>query len=250
MLKLIVNADDFGLTPGCNKGILRGLTEGIVSDTTILINAGFAAEGIEMLKASGISHAGLHLNLTFGEPVLPAGEVSSLVDPNGRFHRRAAALLPVADHAEAELELRAQISKFLASGLTLNHLDSHHHIHGYPELLDMVVRLAKELHVPLRQTSPNVRRFITDAGVKATNHFSMQFYGPTVSEELLKEIVASCGDGVLEIMCHPADPDPVLAELSTYSECRGKELAVLTSCSIKAFLHEQDIQLISFAELG
>lgn len=249
MLKLIINADDLGLTPGCNDGILQAITEGIVTDTTILINADFAAQGIEMLKTRGIHQAGLHLNLTFGQPVSPADTVPSLVGPDGRFHHRAAKVLPVADRREAERELRAQITSFLSSGLTLNHLDSHHHIHSYPELLDMVVTLAQELGVPLRQTSPRVRERIAGAGVAVTDHFSMGFYGAEVSVDMLKGIINSCRDGVLEIMCHPATPDPILPTVSSYSGCRGMELDILTNPIMKTFISEQNIRLISFSEL-
>ncbi|HMM20333.1 MAG TPA: carbohydrate deacetylase [Selenomonadales bacterium] len=249
MLRLIVNADDLGLTPGCNVGILRAMTEGIVSDTSILINAEFAEPGIALLKARGIHAAGLHLTLTSGKPVVPAGEVPSLVGPDGRFRRRAAEMLPVAKRDEAERELRAQVARFLDSGLTLNHLDSHHHIHGYPELLDLVVALARELGVPLRQTAPAVKARIAAAGVAAPDHFSLRFYGPDVSGDLLKEIIGNCREGVLEIMCHPAAPDAILPEVSSYCACRRKELDILTDPAVKAFIRERDIQLVSFAEL-
>jgi predicted glycoside hydrolase/deacetylase ChbG (UPF0249 family) len=249
MLRLIINAYDLGLTPGCNAGIVQALTTGIVSDTTIMINTDHAQAAVALLKESGISQAGLHLNLTFGVPVSPLEEVPSLVDDNGRFHRKIAQSVKLLNPQEVELELRAQIAKFLSTGLRLTHLDSHHHAHSYPELLDIVVSLARQLNTPLRQTSAAVKQKIISAGVTTADNFSLGFYEQGATRENLQQIILSHGDGVLEIMCHPAQGEKLIYEISNYNSCREKELAILTTPEMKDFLRTNAVELISFADL-
>lgn len=249
MRQLIINADDFGLTPGCNAGIIRALTQGIVSDTTIMINTDYAQAAVELAKANGIGRIGLHLNLTFGSPVSPVSEVASLVDGEGQFFRKIARSVAGLDPLEVERELRAQVAKFLATGLSLTHLDSHHHAHTYPKITAMVVTLAKELGVPLRQTGPALRYLIKGAGVATTEGFSPNFYDKGVTAENLKKIIGGWGEGTLEIMCHPAEAGQLIYEISDYHACRERELAILTDPEMKNFLQENGVRLIGFAEL-
>lgn len=249
MRKLIINADDLGLTPGCNAGIVRGLNAGVVSDTTLMVNTDHTAAAVALLKENGIKAAGLHLNLTYGCPLLPAVSVPSIVDDSGRFRRPAEAAANAVNPAEAARELAAQAEKFLATGLSLSHLDSHHHIHGYPVLIDIVIDLARRLGVPLRQTGPAVRQRITAAGLACPDAFSTAFYGAGANRENFKAIVVSHRNGILEIMCHPAADDGLLAKVSSYSGERQRELAILTDPAIKDFLREQGIELVGFAAL-
>lgn len=248
MRRLIINADDLGLTPGCNAGIIQALTAGIVSDTTIMINTDHAADAVARLRANGLA-AGLHLNLTYGHPLLPGKDAASLVDKKGAFHRPVNRVVAVCEPREAERELTAQIEKFLATGLTLTHLDSHHHAHSYPELLDVAIGLARRLGVPLRQTGPAVKARIVAFGVPTTDAFSDAFYGPGATLSNLQAILRGHSDGVLEIMCHPADADDMLAEVSSYSAERQRELAILTSPEMKEFIAAEGIELVSFAAL-
>jgi len=249
MRKLIINADDLGLTPGCNAGIVRALTQGVVSDTTLMINTDYAQAAVELLKKSGIAQVGLHLNLTFGAPVSPVGEVASLVDEDGRFFRKIARSVAGLNPREVEKELRAQVAKFRAAGLGLTHLDSHHHAHTYPEITATVIALAAELKVPLRQTSAILREKIMSAGVATSEYFSPDFYDKGATAENLEKIIGGYSSGTLEIMCHPAEAEKLIYEISDYNACREKELAILTSPALKDLLKKSGIQLVSFAEL-
>jgi predicted glycoside hydrolase/deacetylase ChbG (UPF0249 family) len=248
MRKLIINADDLGLTPGCNRGIVRAMTAGLVSDTTLMVNTAFTDEAVALLKAHGLA-AGLHLNLTYGRPLLPAGETPSLVDARGNFHRPVNRVVAVCEPREAERELAAQVERFLATGLTLTHLDSHHHAHSYPEILDVAIGLARKLKVPLRQTGSAVRARIVAFGVPTPDAFSDAFYGPGATRENLQAVLRAHGGGVLEIMCHPAEADDLLARTSSYSAERQRELAILTDPAMKDFLAAEDIELVGFSAL-
>ncbi|MBP2664955.1 MAG: YdjC family protein [Firmicutes bacterium] len=249
MLDLIINADDLGLTSGCNEGIIKAITKGIVTDTTLMVNTDFTQDAIGKLKQHGITRVGLHLNLTFGEPVLAAGQVPSLVDAQGRFRRKAAETVPLMKSIDVKRELSAQVAKFLATGLGLTHLDSHHHAHTYPAILDIVIDLAQQLHVPLRQGNETVRQTIKKAGIAATDAISLNFYEQGATLDNLKQIIQSHPCGTLEIMCHPANPDQLLYDISSYNHWRENELAVLTSQEIQDFIKNNGVRLVGFDAL-
>jgi predicted glycoside hydrolase/deacetylase ChbG (UPF0249 family) len=250
VLKLIINADDLGLSKACNQGILDGLNNGIVTDTTILINANYAGDAIKSVSENDIRRIGLHLNLTCGSPVLPVNEVPSLINSNGRFYNRIKNLLPVINFKEAERELRAQVEKFYETGMELNHIDCHHHLHMYDGFDEIVNELAKDIKAPLRHTDPVKREKMLGKGINTTDYFTMEFYGERATIKGLKDILNRYDNGTLEIMTHPGIVDDELYGLSSYNLFRQVELDVLKSDEIKSFIRERGIQLINYDELG
>ncbi|WP_027340770.1 chitin disaccharide deacetylase [Halonatronum saccharophilum] len=249
MKRLIVNADDFGLTDGCNEGIIKAMKDGVVRATTIMINMSKAQDAIKLVKENGIEGLGLHLTLTCGSPISSLDKVPTLIADEKRFYRRRGELLPVMNLKEVEFELRNQIETFLGSGLTLTHLDSHHHIHSDDGVRGVVIKLAKEYDLPLRQPNSQVKEEINREGVMTTDHFSMDFYGEGANVENLKKIINSFEGGTIEIMTHPAIADEELKEISSYNEQRERELEVLTSTELKKYLDDKEIELIGFMEL-
>ena len=249
-MKLIINADDFGLTKGVTLGILDAMTKGIVTDTTAMVNGVFLEEGMKEAKNRGIDSIGIHLTLTCGKPVLPPKEVSSLVDDNGDFYRRIGNLEDF-NYEEIRKELKAQMEKFYTYGITPSHIDGHHHFFGYnKELTEIVIELAKEYKLPLRVLSDNMVQYYKSKGVKTTEAFSMEFYQDNVNEAFLKELLLRYKDAdSLEIMCHPAYIDEELMRISSYNNFREKEFDILTSDKIKIYIKENNIKLISFKEI-
>jgi len=151
---LIVNADDFGLTPGVSAGILDAHRHGIVTSTSVLAVAPAFEETAPALlgaRESGIG-VGVHL-AAVGEdpPLLPRSRVASLVGGDGAFPltwkaflRRAAAVRP----AELEAEWAAQIDRVRSAGLTVDHLDAHQHLHLLPKMRAVVIQLARRFAIP------------------------------------------------------------------------------------------------------
>lgn len=246
MLNLIINADDLGLTPGCNQGIIKALTAGSVTDTTMLVNTDYTQDAVELLKQHNINRVGLHLNLTFGQPLLPSSEVASLVDENGRFRRKVAEAVTYMKASDIKRELTAQVEKFQATGLGLTHLDSHHHVHTYPEVLRIAIGLARELGVPLRQGNLAVCQAIRSACVTTTDAISLDFYEQGATLEKLQDIIRNQRYGTLEIMCHPAEPDQLLYDISSYNVWRAQELSILTSMAMREFLEANNVRLLGF----
>jgi predicted glycoside hydrolase/deacetylase ChbG (UPF0249 family) len=120
MKYLIVNADDFGLTPGVCQGILKAHKEGIVTSTTILINSPHLDLALNLLTETPKLDLGLHLNITWGKPVLPLSKVKTLVDENGFFIRNKN--FETINPEEVGEEWKAQIEKAESLGLKINQL--------------------------------------------------------------------------------------------------------------------------------
>lgn len=249
-MKLIINADDYGMTQGVTEGIIDAMKSGVLSDTTAMANMPYFDEAMKIAKEKGINEMGIHLTASCGSPLSPSEEVSDLVNEDGTFLRRPKEKLLNID--QVEKEFRAQIEKFMKSGVKLNHIDSHHHCYSfYPEVLKMVIGLAKEYDVPMRCPNNDELHYVKEAGVKVPDYFVMDFYEENVSEEyLIKRLKKLIGKyEVVEVMAHPAIVDQELIDLTSYNKCREKELKVLKSEELKRFIEDNNIEVISFSDL-
>src|SRR5438309_3622641 len=149
MKKLIVTADDFGLTESVNQGIIEAHCRGIVTSTSLMANGGAFDDAVARAREAPGLGVGAHLNLTQGPPVTRATLVRSLVHRDGEMSIGPIALgKKIATGkvrlGEVELELRAQIEKILNAGIELTHFDGHKHIQLLPGVFDIVLKLARE----------------------------------------------------------------------------------------------------------
>src|SRR5437763_10694423 len=148
---LVVNADDFGLSPGVNDGILEAHAAGVVSSVSVLVNAPGWEDAVAALRGGGAAlGAGLHLNLTAGESLCSG---RSLVHPRtGRFHGLAGlvtrALSGRIDPDDVAGECAAQLARLHAAGVRVTHIDSHRHVHALPGVWRAVVATARAHGVP------------------------------------------------------------------------------------------------------
>jgi hopanoid biosynthesis associated protein HpnK len=255
MKRLIVNADDFGLTTKINQAIMDAHYCGLISSTSLLANGEAFESAVTLSRQAPRLGVGVHLNLTEGQPVAPACRIPSLVNGQGCFGRKPgrlwrAIILGRASTVDIEKELRAQIEKVLAAGIVATHLDSHKHVHALPVLGRMTIRLTRQYGIPaircvaerwsglgyllgrfpraktaiLRQflnsctlavVSRGWSRQLRQAGVAYAGHF----YGLTptgfLDEELLREILCHLPDGTSELMCHPGLVDEALRQTPT-----------------------------------
>lgn len=248
MKKLIVNADDFGLTPGVCDGILKSHREGIVTSTTILINTPHLDSTVEKLNGCPSLDLGLHLNITWGKPLLPAAKVKTLIGDDGLFVRDKN--FDKVDPDEVGEEWNAQLAKAKSLGIKLTHLDTHHHTHLHPALLDLLPEIALREGLAVRSPAPWVCDFLKANGVRTPDHFIIDFYGEgKVSAEHLENLIRFLPDGFIEVMCHPAILDDELKKISSYREPRQGEVDTLTSPEVKRWLSENEITLSSFKDL-
>jgi predicted glycoside hydrolase/deacetylase ChbG (UPF0249 family) len=153
MTLLVVNADDFGLTEGVSRAILRAHHQGIVTSTSVLALAPGFETTARMLADEPALGAGAHLALV-GEdpPLLSAREIPTLVDKRGRLHLSWRRFLPLAaagriDAGDVRRELSAQLDRIADAGIAIDHLDTHQNLHLWPLVRDVMLELGEQHQV-------------------------------------------------------------------------------------------------------
>lgn len=153
-MKIIINADDFGLTSGVNQAIIECHKAGSLSSTTLMVNTKATTEAAALAKAHPHLGVGLHFNLTLGTPICEPTEVPSLVNHKGQFLGRTSferyMLLGQLDKKDIQKELQAQFDCFMNMGLKMTHIDSHQHVHLFPSVFNEVASLCEQAGLPLR----------------------------------------------------------------------------------------------------
>lgn len=244
MKKIIINADDYGLTIGCSQGIIKAMQQGIITSTTVMINMPEAMASIDLLKANKITHIGLHLNLTYGKPLSTPDKVLSLIDERGYF-KRLDGILSEGNLDEINYELSLQVAAFLKTGLTLTHIDSHHHMHMRPKLQKLCVEIARGLNVPIRKITNPLEKY----DILTTDEFYASFYKDSLSIETIKNIIENAPEGISEIMTHPGYVDETLMMTTSYNTHRQIELDILTNPDLIAWINKKGIKLVNYQVL-
>jgi len=244
--RLIVNADDFGLTPQVSAGILTAHRHGIVSSTTALVTAALDADAVSALRESGLG-VGLHVNLTLGRP-LSRGR--SLVDASGRFVRDPRQAAARAAGRDIEREVTAQIEKFTSlMRRSPTHLDTHHHVGLLDPVTDVVLDAARSLGVPVRSQNESARARARSAGLRTPDHFFGES-GPGPYWSLVRTLahLKKLPFGVSEFMAHPGWFDDELA-YSRYGRQRETEMVGLGTPAVRAAVESLGIGLCHFGAL-
>lgn len=253
MSYLLINADDFGLTTGVTEGIVLCGARGLPLSTSVMP---CLASGPDLVGSAAKRFAGgigLHLQLTQGVPVLPATEVVSLVDAEGRFPLRRLAKAP--DIKETAAEWRAQFSRVRSWGVEPDHLDSHHHVHGRSELglLPVFASLAEETGLPARSGSRAEASFLRQRDIACPDVVISLSELNGEFERLIAALELERSEGppdlVVEIMCHPGLADVELADVSRYVACRERELRLLLEPDTFTALEKRGWSIIRYNEL-
>ena len=147
-MHLIINADDFGSSASVNEAVYLAHTRGVLTSASWMPTGQAAGEAVALARGMPTLAVGLHLVLVKGQPALPPREIPHLVDPAGRFpdDPLAAGLRwtwSAETRAELARELEAQFELFAATGLALDHVDSHLHFHVHPAVFPRVAELAR-----------------------------------------------------------------------------------------------------------
>jgi hopanoid biosynthesis associated protein HpnK len=284
MKRLIVNADDFGLTPGVNRAIIECHARGIVTSATLMANMPAFDDAVALAGAHPSLGVGLHFNITEGHSVAGASRVRSLLDDRGEFLGTSTALLRRAllgrlRVEEVVVELRAQIEKALAAGIRLTHVDSHKHSHALPSIAAAMARTIGEYGIRAMRTPrehwrhdprPASRKLIARStgafalsqlcrasettlrrmSVKTTAAFHGVARTGYWSKPWLLGLIEQLPEGDSELMCHPGYDDDDLGQLKTRLRgSRESELKLLTDPDVAAKLQEQGVRLIDFSAL-
>lgn len=282
MPRLIVNADDFGLTTGVNRAILELHTAGLLASTTLMARAGASEEAIEIARATPSLDVGCHVVLVDGTPALPAHQIRSLTQPsNALFFPSLSSLLPRmtlgrVSSAQIEAETRAQIEFLLNRGVRLTHIDTHKHTHMFPAILRPVLRAARACGIHairnpfepawavratmsaawlrtvqvglLRTLEPACRRIIVEEGLTTTGGTVAVVGTGTLNAATLRSLLRQIPegtDGVWELVTHPGYNDADLAQVRT----RLRESRDVERQALRALKEFPTIQLVSFGNL-
>nr|WP_086939189.1 chitin disaccharide deacetylase [Thaumasiovibrio occultus] len=242
-MDVIFNADDFGLTRGVNLGIVEAHQLGVVNSTTLMVGMPHVPHACELALQNPKLKIGVHLTLTAGKPFTDWPEVT---DAQGYFLPLPAYDNTALDEHKIGDELVAQIERARFLGLSLSHLDSHHHAHMSPAVAAVARSVAQQYDLPLRGNG-NKGWIAKDCRYV----FSDRFYGEALSLATLEaEIIkyrSQCD--VIEFMCHPALIDKPLQQVSSYCLPRTEELSILTSPALQALLDKYQCRATDYTQL-
>jgi chitin disaccharide deacetylase len=150
--RLIVNADDFGHSHSINEAVSRAHREGILTTTSLMVNESACAEAIALARENPKLGVGLHLTLLCGKSALPPNLIPGLVNARGEFSNRpvAAGMRYFFNHDlrdQLRAEIHAQFEKFRATGLPLDHVNGHLHLHLHPTVFRILMEDASKLGI-------------------------------------------------------------------------------------------------------
>lgn len=239
MKRIIINADDFGLSKGINKGIIKAYREGIVTSASLMVNMPAFEDAVGLIKDNPGLDVGLHINFLRGRPVFPFDKNNTLTDKNGfflgsvfriagRIYQRRINLV------ELELECDAQIRKALDRDINITHIDSEKHLHLISHVYKIIIKLAKKYGInKIRNINefPYIVRFIFNKKnifdfslykaallyflplskkrinssnfVKTVDYSFGLFDGRGMISDRYEKIFNYLKDGTTEIFCHP-----------------------------------------------
>ena len=279
MKRLVINADDFGLTSGVNQAIVELHHRGTLTSTTLMANAQTTEEAIDHAIGDPTLGVGCHVVLVDGAPILPPEELPTLVDSStGRF--RSALGQFVQDlffgrirPSEIAAEAEAQIAHLRNRGLRLTHIDTHKHTHMFPRVLEPLLRAAQRQHITairnpfepafsvaatrgaptlrraqvqlLNRFEPAFLRRVAAAGLSTTGGAIGVLATGTLDATTLASLLQHLPDGTWELVTHPGYNDVALAHAGTrLLASREVEREALNQAAIPA-----NVQLIHFGRL-
>lgn len=288
MRRLIINADDLGLTPGVNRAIFEANASGVVTSATLMANSAVFADAVTGAKSRATSlSVGCHLVLVDGAPITPPDRVSSLLKTSSDFRQgigelALAAQLRKLSPAEIETEAVAQFKKLWSAGIQPSHFDSHKHSHLFPQVLGPALRAARSCGItrvrnPFEPAKPlplaflrrnrtllkralQVRalrvmrsrwlRLVKDAGFKTPDGSFGVITTGDVDATLLRALLENMPEGTWELVCHPGYNDADLDKVRTRLRgSRVHELELLTSPETRRLIDTLGIELITYNDL-
>jgi hopanoid biosynthesis associated protein HpnK len=277
--RLILNADDFGLTGGVNRAILELHRAGALNSASLMARAAATEEAIELARCTPSLGVGCHVVLIDSEPVHGAQTIPTLVNQStGRFHPTLSIFLRLLltgriRSSEIEAETAAQIALLQSRGLRLTHIDTHKHMHIFPAVLRPVLRAARAAGIRavrnpfepawsrrathgapwlrrlqmrlLRLLEPTFRRIVAQEGFTTTDGAIGVLATGTLDSKTVSSLLRSLPEGTWELVTHPGYNDTDLARVRTRLRT-SREIERQILLSIAPW---DGVEFISFAQL-
>ena len=286
MGRLIVNADDFGLTHGVNRAVAKLHALGALLSATLMAQGAAAEEAMDIALKTPSLGVGCHVVLVDGKPALPPNQIPRLASPvSGHFrptlweflrathsHGPWAQVSPL--DSEIEAETAAQIAKLQARGLRLTHIDTHKHTHMLPAVLRPVLRAARAAgirtvrnpfepawsrratpHSPLLRRAqvsllhllePTFRRIVAEEGFTTTNGSLGVLATGQLDAGLIAAFLRTLPAGTWELVTHPGSNDADLDQVRT----RLRASRPIERQALQSIQPRPGLELISFAQLS
>ncbi|NPV85465.1 MAG: ChbG/HpnK family deacetylase [Anaerolineae bacterium] len=249
MKYLIINADDFGLSPQINRGICDAFQRGVVTDTSALVCSPYAPAALEMGQKIGLP-MGVHID--FVSPFV--SEKSACLGAHGRlvrelfqreYQKKIGSLFSARELLLFRDEIRRQVEMFTnLTGCLPSHLDYHFGLHYLPDVMAIYLLVAEEYRLPVRWGRQYAGENPT---VIAPDHFCDRFRGHKEGNlSLLIELLGQPWNGVMEMCCHPGYFTPFDLPEESYNIEREYELKTLTDPRLKDEIARLGIELVNF----
>ena len=282
MKQLIITGDDFGLTIAGNRAIEIAHRDGVLSATSLMVGEAATADAISRAIKLPELRVGLHLVLIQGTPVLAPEEIPDLVTVNGVFRDTLFStgvlyFFKPGIRRQLELEIRAQFQAFVNSGLKLDHVNAHHHMHLHPTILGLILKIGKEydmraIRIPYEppfssRYDPTMARLgslITMVGLapwtlwmrqrlKKASVFSNDYIfglndSGRMSEAVLLDLINNLPDGSSEIYFHPVLEGNLKSDPDSADTQGGSELRALISPKVRNLLDKLNLQPAGFSD--
>jgi predicted glycoside hydrolase/deacetylase ChbG (UPF0249 family) len=285
--RLIINADDFGLTAGVNRAIAELHQAGALTSATLMATGAAFDDAVAIARANPTLGVGCHVVLTDGTPVSPPGSIPTLLGPNGKTFRPSlldfiqALLRGSIREDEIEREATAQIEKLQRAGINVTHLDTHKHTHLFPAVSRPLLRLAQRCSIravrnPFEpawssRLAPNAftRRLqfhiLSVLGKKSFLSLPQLSHGHVLTSSgtigvsatgqlnaaSLHSILYAMPEGTWELVCHPGYNDAALAAITTRLRAtRDIEREALLKEIPEAIRTLPDLELVHYGQIG
>lgn len=289
MKRLIVNADDFGMTPGVNRAVVESHRNGILTSTTLMATGAACEEATGLALAAKTLDVGCHVVLLEGTPMLPSNEIPSLattIDRKSVFRRRFGAFIKAAVagglHGEdIYREAKAQITHLQKSGIDVLHLDTHKHAHVFPAVFRPLLRAAVDCGVRAvrnpfepsramgwrdvmhrrdlwsRYLPVRMLRAFADEFVAECKNLGLATpqgtFGITLTgfadRDSFLELLNRVPEGTWELLCHPAYEDALWLQLGPRPGSGHTELELLLAKDTADCIRDNGIVLASYADV-
>ena len=289
-VRLIMHADDFGLTPGINRAILSLSRSGALRSTSLMVTASHAAEAVRLaLSCPGLG-VGCHLTFVDGIPAAHPEAIPTLLGADGKTFRPSmldfaqALLRGTVLAADLARETQAQIQRLQRMGIDVTHIDTHKHVHAFPELAATVLHIAQRCGVPAVRNPFEPRWSSALAGAPWGRRLQMRLIDrfqpayaalPAIKSRqmmttegtlgiaatgtldagrlraTLEAVAEHGGDGTWEFCCHPGHMDYALERTPTRLRAsREIEYQALLAVVPEIVRSAGGPELIHYGELG
>jgi hopanoid biosynthesis associated protein HpnK len=280
--KLIVTADDFGLSLPLNEAVEKAHTLGILTAASLMMGAPYCDDAIARARHLPKLGVGLHLTLVDGRPVLPPNEIPDLVGRDGRFSKNPVKFgielfFFAKVRRQAEAEIAAQFEKFRRTGLPLDHVNGHQHFHMHPVVSDIIAKVAPSfgrpgVRIPVEPFASSyaamsdrpvgrffsqwffsaqsrlLRRRAIAAGLPVNDHvFGLNDSGAMIEARVLG-LLDHLPDGISEMYFHPATRPWAGVDNLPESYKPVEEFSALTSEATMAKVGDLDLPRVSYRE--